>query len=135
MILCGVFALCVPTVRQFPFDLINLLVFIISFSYLISFTCSIIADSTDEPIVPIAIAITIAVTIFLTLYAFLCRGNFLILVGILIVVSVTASIVAIVSIFAYSNNALGIIYCGLVVLIYGIYLVIITKLIIGGSLN
>jgi FtsH-binding integral membrane protein len=132
MIVSGVVALCVPRAREFPLDLINLLVFILSFSYLISFTCSALVDSTDGPIVPIAVGITIGVTIALTLYAFFCKGNFLIWIGVIIVVSLTASIVAIVSIFTYSNT-LVMIYCGLVVVIYGIYLVIITKFIIGGD--
>ena len=132
MIVSGVVAMCVPKAREFPLDLINLLVFILSFSYLMSFLCSSLVESVDGPIVPIAVGITVGLTVLLTLYAFLCKGNFLIWLGIIIVVSFTASIVAIVSIFT-NNDTLVMVYCGLVVTIYGIYLVIITKLIIGGD--
>ena len=125
-------AFCVPKARHFPIDMILLLVFVLSFSYLISMSCSAVVDSVDGPVVPIAVGATLALTLALTLYAFLCRGNFLAMIGIAIVCGMTALVVGITAIFT-DIPALIYVYCSLAIVIFGIYLVIITKMIIGGD--
>ena len=74
-----------------------------------------------------------AVTLALTLYAFLCKGNWILLTGLLVVCGATAFAIGISFIFARSYGLL-MLFCALGVIIYGIYLVIITKMIIGGEL-
>lgn len=134
LLLIGVFIIAafVPQARRPPFDMVLLLVFILSFSYLISMACSAVVDSVDGPVVPIAVLATLGVTLVLTLYAVLCKGNFLVMIGIVLVCAMTAFVVGITAIFTHIP-ALTYVYCSLCIAIYGIYLVIMTKMIIGGS--
>jgi len=83
-------------------------------------------------VVVIAVAITLIITIAITLYAFFVKANYLVLYGILIVVSLTAILVLIIALVSMAPVMISI-YCGLAVIIYGIYLVVITKMIIGGD--
>ncbi len=129
---CMGIAVFVPKAREFPFDNILLLVFILSFGYIISYTCSYVVEEVPGPTVVIAMGATVGVVLVLTVYACLCKANFKVLIGIIMVVSVTMLMVLFVAIFTFAD-VLICIYCGLAVIIYGIYLVIITKMIIGGE--
>jgi FtsH-binding integral membrane protein len=129
---CMLVAMFVPKAREFPFDNILLLVFVLSFGYIISFTCSVVVEDIPGPTVVIAMGATVGVVLVLTVYAFLCRANFVVYIGIIMVVSVTMLMIGFVVIFTFAD-VLICIYCGLAVIIYGIYLVIITKMIIGGE--
>lgn len=125
---------CVPKVREFPLDMVMLLFFILSFGYIVSYSCSYIQSQVDGPVVLLAVCITIAITIVITLYAAFAKINYNALIGTLLVVSVTMILVFMVAIFALTPIMVSI-YCGLAVIIYGIYLVFITKLILGGELG
>ncbi len=74
------------------------------------------------------------VTAALTLYAFLCKGHYMVWLGILVICCATAFVIGITSIFVRIPILLVVI-CALGVIIYGIYLVIITKMIIGDELG
>lgn len=128
-------ACCVPKARVFPLDMVMLLVFVLSFSYIISLCCSAVVESNpeDDAIVPIAVLGTVAITLVLTIYAFLCKGNYLIWLGIILVCASAALVIGITAIFT-NIPALINIYCALAIVIFGIYLVIITKSIIGGDI-
>jgi FtsH-binding integral membrane protein len=127
-VLVGIF---VPIFRKVPMSLLVLLMFVLCFSYLISMSCSALVDEVEGPVVPLAVVSTVGVTFLLTIYAFLCKGNFLIWIGIIIVCGATAGIVGIIAIFS-RIPALTIVFCALAIAVFGVYLVIITKLIIGG---
>jgi FtsH-binding integral membrane protein len=86
----------------------------------------------EGPVVLIAVAITLIITIAITLYAFFVKANYLVLFGIIIVVSVTAILVLIIALISMAPVMISI-YCGLAVIIYGIYLVVVTKMVIGGD--
>jgi len=77
--------------------------------------------------------ITFILTLAITLYAFCFRANFLVLVGVLVVVAITSFLVLMVALFSPTPVMISI-YCGLGVMIYGIYLIFITKMIIGDEL-
>lgn len=115
--------------------MILLLVFILSFSYIVSFSCSALVNSMDdqEPVVPIAAGATVGLTLALTIYAFYCKGNFLVWMGLILVCASVGLIIGITCIFVYIPLFVVLI-CILGVIIYGIYLVIITKMIIGGQM-
>lgn len=130
---CMLVAMFVPRAREFPFDNILLLVFVLSFGYIISFTCSIVVQDIPGPTVVIAMGATVGVVLVLTVYAFVCRANFVVYMGIILVVSATMLMIGFVAIFTFAD-VLICIYCGLAVIVYGIYLVIITKTIIGGEI-
>lgn len=136
LIIVMIIAFCVKKARRAPFDIILLLVFILSFSYIVSMCCSAVVNSTEDgyPIVPVAIAGTVAITLALTLYAFFCKGHYLIWLGILFICLSAAFVLGITAIFV-RLPALYFVICGLGIIIYGIYLVIITKMIIDNSLG
>ena len=98
---------------------------------MISYCCSIVVEETPGPTVVIAIGTTLLITIAITIYCFLCKANFLVLIGIVLVVAIVMMMVAIVAIFSLAPIMISI-YCGLAVILYGIYIVVITKMIIGG---
>jgi len=133
LIVILIVAFCVKKARKFPIDLTLMVLFVLCFSYIVSFACSAAVDGIDEPVVPIAIAATLAISMALTLYAFLCKGNWKLWLGILVVCSAAAFVVGI-SLFFTHMSSLVIILCVLGVIIYGIYLVIITKMIIGNEI-
>jgi FtsH-binding integral membrane protein len=134
LLIIGVFitAIFVPQVRRAPLDMVMLLVFIVSFSYLISMSCSAVVDIVEGPVVPIAVLATVGITLVLTIYAVVCKGNYSVMIGIAIVCGMTALVIGITAIFT-RIPALTYVYCSLCISIFGIYLVIMTKLIIGGS--
>ena len=132
-IVVAIVACCVPKARTFPLDTILLVIFVLSFSYIMSMLCSAVVDDTSGPVVPMAILATVGITLFLTVYAFLCRGNFLIWFGIILVCAAAALVIGIMSIFYYFPVMIYV-YCSLCIVIFGIYLVIITKMIIGGDI-
>lgn len=80
------------------------------------------------------IAATIGITTALTIYAFVCKGNYVLWIGILLVCCAGAFTLGIASIFVYMP-LLYVLLCVLGLVIYGIYLVIITKMIIGNELG
>ena len=74
---------------------------------------------------------TFAITLGLTVYAIFTKEDFRTLWGILIVVVIAMLMFGLFSIFVWSpllNN----LYCALGVIVFGIYLVIDTQLVIGG---
>ena len=89
------------------------------------------ADSNDTPVVLIAALMTFAIVLSLSLYAIFTKEDFTTKWGILIVLLVAMLILGIVSIFAWSPF-LDNLYCCLGVIVFGIYLVIDTQMIIGG---
>ena len=123
---------CVPASRVFPLDMIMLLMFVLSFGYIVSMACSALVDDGDGPVVPIAVGATMAITITITIYAFLCKGNFVAWIGIVLVAAAAALVIGITAIFV-DLPALIYVYCSLIILILSIYLVFITKMIIGGD--
>ena len=94
-------AFCVSSARKTPVAMTLLLVFILCFSYLISFSCSAVVSSVgqDEPVVPIAIASTVGIALALSAYAWLCKGNFLAWMAILLVFCMTGLVIGISLIF------------------------------------
>lgn len=82
----------------------------------------------------IAVGITVGLTVLITIYAVFVKANFKILCGVLLVTIFTMFSVSIVAIITLQPIMISI-YCGLAVIIYGIYLVIITKMIIGGEIG
>lgn len=65
------------------------------------------------------------------MYAFLCKGNWKVLIGVLMVCVAVSFTIGITLIFT-RMAVLVYVFCALGVIIYGIYLVFITKMIIGG---
>ena len=134
LVVTVIVACCVESARKPPLDLVMLLVFVLSFSYLVSMSCSAVVDVVDGPIVPLAIGATVGITFLLTLYAFFCKGNFVIMIGIVIVLIPVLIVLCLMSFFFYLPW-LTVAICSIAIVIFGIYLVFITKMIIGGEME
>jgi len=94
--------------------------------------CSAVVEDNSGPVVPMAVLATVGITLCLTVYAFLCKGNYVVWIGLILVCGAGALTFGIMSIFFYFP-ALIYVYCSLCIVIYGVYLVIITKMIVGGE--
>ena len=136
LIVVMIVAFCVSSARKTPAAMTLLLLFILSFSYLISYSCSAVVSSLgeDSAVVPIAIAATVGIAFALSAYAWLCKGNFVAWIGILLVCCMASFVIGISLIFMRSDKII-MLYLALGVVIYGIYLVIITKMIIGDKMG
>jgi FtsH-binding integral membrane protein len=75
---------------------------------------------------------TLAIVTALTLYAMFTKSDFTVKFGIIIVILVAMLILGIVSIFAWSPF-LDNLYCCLGVILFGIYIVMDTQMIMGGK--
>ncbi len=124
---------CFKTIaRKVPINYILLLSFTACESIMLSYA---FASINDWKIVLTAACITIAVTVSLTIYACTTKTDFTFLVGMLFVCVPLLILLGIFSFaFGYFLNTL---YCCLGVLVYSIYLIIDTQLIMGncGILN
>ena len=98
---------------------------------MVSFICSVVAIENGSQVVVVAACMTLAITIALTIYAIFTPTDFTIKWGIVIVLLVAMLMLGIFSIFVWSPF-LDNLYCCLGVIVFGIYLVIDTQLIIGG---
>ena len=122
---------CCPAGRQHPINLIMLLIFTLCESYIVSYICAIVANENGSQVVVVAAVMTLAIVLALTAYAIFTPTDFTIKWGIVIVILMAMLMLGIFSIFVWSpflNN----LYCSLGVIVFGIYLVIDTQLIIGG---
>jgi FtsH-binding integral membrane protein len=123
---------CTSCGRQHPQNMILLLVFVLCFSYILSYTTSYYAYTYGGQIVIEACAITMAILIALTAYAFFTRTDFTTWVGIVIVIVVCFSFFG-VSVAVRWNKTLNSLYCALGAILAGILLIIDTQMIVGGE--
>ena len=118
--------ICVRSVsRAVPYNYILLLIFTLCEAYLVAFICS----RTNPQTVLAAFFMTAAMTITLTIYAMVTKTDIRILYGLICVISSTLFMLFIFSIFVRFPY-LNMIYCSLCVILFGIYLVMDTQLIL-----
>ena len=127
-----IIVLCVPFGRRMPWNYVFLLIFTLSESYLVSWACSYTAQTSGKYIVFMAAIMTLAITVAATCYAMFTRSDFTVKWGIVVVLLCAMLFMGIFSIFWYSRF-LYILYCTIGVLIFGIYLIIDTQMILGGK--
>lgn len=113
--------------RRVPYNYIALITFTLCEAYMVSTICAF----TDAKIVIMAAVMTLGVTVALTLYAWTTKSDFTGFFGFMFV-SVSALILAFVF-FLFDYSALHIFVCFLGVIVYGIYLIYDTQLIMGGK--
>ena len=98
---------------------------------MVSYICSVTAQSNGKYVVIVAAVSTLAITVAATLYAMFSKTDFTTKWGIIIVISISMSFLGIFSIF-WHDRFLLIMYASLGVMLFGIYLIIETQLILGG---
>ena len=119
--------ICVRKVaRSVPLNYILLGVFTLCESYFVSFLCS----NTDPQIVLMAAVMTLGVVGALTLYAVTTKTDFTLMGGLFFIFSIVMILFGIFMFFS-QNKVLHIIYSSLSVILFGLYLIYDTQLIIG----
>ena len=120
---------CVKNVaNKVPQNYICMLIFTMAESYIIGFCCCRYSPTT----VLIAASMTAMLVLGLTAYACLTKTDFTTIRGIMFVFLIALIIFGIFAIFFHSR-ILIVIYCTLGIIIFGIYMIIDTQMILGGK--
>lgn len=118
---------CIRNVaKSVPSNYILLSIFTILEAYLVSFICSLY----ETNIILLAGAMTIGLVIGLTVYSYFTKTDFTNLGGILFIILLAMIMFGLACCFT-NNKILINLYCGLGVIVFGIYLIFDTQLIIG----
>ena len=119
--------MCVSKIaRKVPINYILLTIFTLGFSLMVG--C--IAAMTDPAIVLMAAIMTFCVTLALTIYAFYTKTDFTLKGGFLFIFGMVV-MVFIVFMCWGSNSTVSTILCAVIVVLYGLYLIYDTQLIMG----
>ncbi|CAH2090800.1 unnamed protein product [Euphydryas editha] len=121
-------ACCTELRRQTPVNFIFLFIFTCAQSFLLGVATSVY----DVSEVMMAIGITAAVCLGLTLFAFQTKFDFTVMGGALVAVTMILLVFGILAIII-RNNILSIVYAALGALIFSLYLVYDTQLMMGGK--
>ena len=132
IIVSEIVVLCLPVGRKPPLNMICLGFFTLGESYLVSLVCSLTAESDGKFVVLMAALMTLAITISVTVYAMVTKTDFTARWGITWVLLCGLLFMGILSIFFYSQF-MYVLFCTLGVVLFGIYLIIDTQLIMGGK--
>lgn len=123
----SILLICIPSLsRTVPYNYLLLSLFTLCEAYIISILCGI----SSKEIVLTAALMTLAVVVGLTIYAFKTKTDFTLLGSLLFIFSAIMLVFGIVIIFT-DNNILHLIYSGVGVFLFSIYLVYDTQLIVG----
>ncbi|XP_060534487.1 protein lifeguard 1 isoform X2 [Cylas formicarius] len=129
MIVCMITLACCGEVRRkAPMNFVMLFLFTIAESFLLGVSASTYAPDA----VMMAVGITAAVCLALTLFAFQTKWDFTMMGGILLVAVVILLVFGIVAIFV-RNRIVQLVYASLGALIFSIYLIYDTQLMMGGK--
>ncbi|KAL4474767.1 hypothetical protein ABPG74_001463 [Tetrahymena malaccensis] len=125
--------------RTVPTNYILLGLFTACESYMVSFFCALISwTETGEPdyegrnLVLLAALFTIGITVSLTLYAFTTKQDFSFLGGLLFIV-VSSLFLSSILLLIFNNYVLEIVACSLSAMVYGIYIIYDTQIVVGGK--
>lgn len=122
---CIIALTCCGMHRSVPANYILTLVFTLSEAYLVSIICA----RYDPPTVLTAVVMTASIVVALTIYAITTKTDFTAMGGILLCALVAFAFFGLFSIFF--GAAMKIFYCTLGVILFGIYLVFDTQMIVG----
>lgn len=123
-----VLACCVSVARTYPWNYIFLTLFTLAEAYLVG----VIASTYQPQVVAYAMGATFGLTVLLTLFAWQTKIDFTACAGSLFVVLMAFIIFGIVAAIV-RNNVVYLVYATLGVVIYGVFLVFDTQMIIGGT--
>ncbi len=125
----GIMIICYKQLaRSVPLNYILLFIFCISLSYLVSGICA----TYDPNIVLMAAVMTVGITMALTLYAMTTKTDFTTCGGILFMLIMALILFGLFALF-FNVKILYTFYCTLGVIVYGLYLIMDTQLIMGGK--
>lgn len=119
---------CQNLSREVPINYILLIIFTLAESYIIV----VYTSSLDPKLVYIALGLTVLVSFSLSLFAFQTKIDFTVFGGFLFVVLIIFTVVTIVAIF-FHNYLTKIIISSIGVILFSLYLIYDTQLMIGGD--
>lgn len=122
-------ACCDGVRRQAPMNFIFLAIFTVAESFLLGVTSSVY----DVSAVMMAVGITAGVCLALTIFAFQTKWDFTTMGGVLLCATVVLLLFGIIAIFIPRNNIVTLVYASLGALIFSMYLVYDTQLMMGGK--
>lgn len=131
-IITEVAILCSQAGRRPPANYILLLLFTICESYMISFICAVVSSQEGKGIVLMAAIMTLGIVVAATAYAMITREDFTMKWGLIWVLIMSMFMLGIFGLF-WPGPFLYSLYCALGVLLFGIYLIIDTQLILGNK--
>lgn len=118
------------TMRTVPYNYIILGSFTFAESYLVSYICSV----TQPRLVFMAAFMTFGIVISLTVYAFKTETDFTMQGGLIYILSAMVFMLCIFGIFS-NNKFLHVLICSVSILLFGLYLLYDTQLILGNKEN
>ncbi|KAL4512435.1 hypothetical protein ABPG72_005437 [Tetrahymena utriculariae] len=125
--------------RTVPTNYILLGLFTLCESYIVSSLCALISwtesgqpDYEGRNLVLLAAFFTIGITIALTIYAFTTKQDFSFLGGLLFLV-ISSLLLSSLLLIIYNNYVLEIVSCSLTAIVYGIYIIYDTQIVVGGK--
>ena len=125
---CGI--ICVKKIaRTVPTNYICLFVFTLIEAYIVAFTCAYYTPKS----VAIAAFLTAGVTVALTIYALVSKTDFTMYGGAFYVVGSAFCMMCLIMIFLPQNSILSTILNIVGVILFGLYLIYDTQLIVGGG--
>lgn len=117
---------CRSTMSTVPKNYIILFLFTFAESYIVSYICSV----SDPKLVFMAACMTAAITIAVTIYAVTTETDFTLQGGLFFILSASLLMLTVFSLFT-SNKFLHILICSLGVILFGLYIIYDTQLIMG----
>ena len=123
---------CCAGGRKFPQNVICTAIFTLCESYIVSFFASATGVKSGNHIVFLAAFLTLLIVVACSLYAFFTKEDFTTSSALVVVISVVMLAIFVILLFT-DSPFLHTVYCGLGVLLFGIYIVIDTQMIVGGK--
>ncbi|XP_030034207.2 protein lifeguard 1 isoform X1 [Manduca sexta] len=130
LLVCAITMVCCDSVRrQTPMNFIFLAIFTLAQSFMLGIVTSVY----DVSAVMMAVGITAGVCLALTLFAFQTKWDFTTMGGVLMCASMVLLLFGIIAIFIGRSNIMTLVYASLGALIFSMYLVYDTQLMMGGK--
>ncbi|CAH2039299.1 unnamed protein product, partial [Iphiclides podalirius] len=130
LIVCLIAMACCPDVRRTaPTNFIFLFIFTLAQSFLLGVATSVY----DVSEVMMAVGITAGVSLALTLFAFQTKWDFTMMGGALVAATMVLLLFGLIAIFIPRNNIVTLVYAAFGALLFSLYLVYDTQLMMGGK--
>lgn len=127
-----IYVFCCAGGRKSPQNVICTIIFTLCESYVVSFIASVTGETSGNSIVFLAAFLTLVITIACTAYAVFTKEDYTTSSALIVVIAVAMLAIFVVLLFT-NSPFLHTVYCGLGVILFGIYLVIDTQMIVGGK--
>lgn len=130
-VVCQIWMFCCEGGRKYPQNIILTSFFTLAESYMVSFICAATGMQSGNSLVLMAALMTLAVVAGCTMYAVYTKEDYTTSSALIVVLSIVLLCLFVILMFT-NSPFLQAVYCGIGVLLFGIYIVVDTQLIVGG---